>query len=105
MKLPPLEKQFLISPPASPPVGWTQSVEMAPVICDFDLMSRLAAFTVDDKYELHSGENGQPAIVVTPCVLPGNQTFDNSNYESENSTPLSPGLTRKLPPQTPRPPD
>lgn len=101
MKLPPLEKQFLISPPSSPPVGWTQSVEMAPVICDFDLMSRLASFTVDDKYELHSGENGQPAIIVTPCTLSlSNQIYDNI----DQIEPLSPSLKLKLLP-TPRPPD
>lgn len=43
---------------------------MAPVVCDFDLMARLAAFTVEDDYELHSGNeaDGQPAIVVTPAV-------------------------------------
>lgn len=45
LKLPPLEKQFLISPPCSPPVGWVQQSEMAPIVCDFDLMARLAAFT------------------------------------------------------------
>ncbi|VDO17027.1 unnamed protein product [Brugia timori] len=51
LKLPPLEKQFLISPPASPPVGWEQSQEMAPVVCNFDLMAKLAALTVDDTFE------------------------------------------------------
>lgn len=52
LKLPPLEKQFLISPPASPPVGWEQSHEMAPVVCSFDLMAKLAAFSVEDTYEV-----------------------------------------------------
>lgn len=66
--MPPLEKQFLISPPSSPPVGWTQVVEMPPVICDFDLMSRLAAYSVEDNYEVHGGDDpAQPKIVVTPC--------------------------------------
>lgn len=42
LKLPELEKQFLISPPASPPVGWEQTREEEPVI-NFDLISRLTA--------------------------------------------------------------
>lgn len=52
LKLPPLEKQFLISPPSSPPVGWEQSHEMAPVVCNFDLMAKLAALSVEDTFEV-----------------------------------------------------
>lgn len=46
LSLPPLEKQFLISPPASPPVGWEQEHEAAPnkLVFDFDLFVRLSAF-------------------------------------------------------------
>lgn len=94
---------------------------MAPVVCDFDLMSRLAALTVDDKYELFEGDEQQrrPSIVVTPCTgeakagggigdglmtgktaraaSPGNDT-DNS---SDSELPVRP----KIPlPHTPRPP-
>ena len=36
-------KMFLISPPASPPVGWEQSREAAPVRNDFHLVSALAS--------------------------------------------------------------
>jgi|UniRef100_A0AC35GQZ2 hypothetical protein len=95
LKLPPLEKQFLISPPTSPPVGWEQSIEMAPVVCSFDLMSRLAAHSVEDKYEVHGGDPNQPKIVVTPA----------KNSESEVavlSGILSP--TKGSIPHTPRPP-
>ncbi|KAI6209399.1 Protein sarah [Aphelenchoides besseyi] len=81
LKLPPLEKQFLISPPSSPPVGWIQSSEMAPIVCDFDLMSRLAAYTVEDDYELHEGVSGQPAIVVTPCKHPQNDSSSNERLQ------------------------
>lgn len=42
LKLPALEKQFLISPPCSPPVGWEQSRESEPVV-NFELLSRLAS--------------------------------------------------------------
>lgn len=107
MALPPLEKQFLISPPTSPPVGWTQSTEMAPVICDFDLMARLAAFTVEDNYELHSGdsENGQPAIVVTPALSAASSSLHLETVVLPNSSAQSPlpGAKTTLP-HTSRPP-
>ncbi|CAB3401588.1 unnamed protein product [Caenorhabditis bovis] len=67
---PPLEKQFLISPPCSPPVGWAQTREMAPVVCDFDLMARLASFAIDEKYEVHNGDESTPTIVIHPCETP-----------------------------------
>lgn len=71
---------------------------MAPVVCDFDLMSRLASFTVEDKYELYSGENGKPAIIVTPCTFSSNNQFCD-NIINEKGTHF-----QKLP-HTPRPPN
>ena len=41
MHVPPLEKQFLISPPCSPPVGWEQPREDKPVV-DYDLLTAMA---------------------------------------------------------------
>ncbi|EFO86834.1 hypothetical protein GCK72_010597 [Caenorhabditis remanei] len=67
---PPLEKQFLISPPCSPPVGWEQTKDMPPVVCNFDLMARLASFAIDEKYEVHNGDDLTPTIVVHPCETP-----------------------------------
>jgi hypothetical protein len=100
LKLPPLEKQFLISPPSSPPIGWEQSTEMAPVVCNFDLMARLAAYTVDDKYEVHGGDPNQPKIVVTPAK-------NADELEADASAAALSGLstpTKGAIPHTPRPP-
>ncbi|KIH52031.1 hypothetical protein ANCDUO_17875 [Ancylostoma duodenale] len=43
---------------------------MPPVICNFDLMARLASFALDDKYEVHNGDKDTPAIIVHPCETP-----------------------------------
>nr|CAD2167161.1 unnamed protein product [Meloidogyne enterolobii] len=129
LKLPPLEKQFLISPPSSPPVGWVQHAEMAPVVCNLDLMSRLASLAVDDKFELYEGDEHQrrPSIVVTPCGIDGDGrgkssifgrrvvSMDSSNNinvvgENDSDSANSESEQQILPPtkvqmpHTPRPP-
>ncbi|VDO48465.1 unnamed protein product, partial [Onchocerca flexuosa] len=86
LKLPPLEKQFLISPPASPPVGWEQSREMAPVVCNFDLMAKLASLT------LYEGDEDKPKIVIHPANEGNNLT------PAQSTMPKTP-----RPPTTPRP--
>ncbi|VDN03938.1 unnamed protein product [Thelazia callipaeda] len=88
LKLPPLEKQFLISPPASPPVGWEQSREMAPIVCNFDLMAKLAALSVEDTFEVYEGDENKPKIVVHPA--------------NERENDVLPA--QSLMPRTPRPP-
>ena len=44
LHVPPVERQFLISPPASPPVGWEQPKEDKPVV-DYDLLSAMASLS------------------------------------------------------------
>nr|CAI5859899.1 unnamed protein product [Callosobruchus analis] len=56
-------KQFLISPPASPPLDWEPRPEGEPII-NHDLLAALATLTPGGTHELHPSSPGQPSIVV-----------------------------------------
>jgi len=60
------EKQFLISPPASPPVGWEPIEENKPAF-NFDLVSALVEMAPGQAHELHKGKDGAPSVVVHVC--------------------------------------
>ncbi|XP_031559645.1 calcipressin-2-like [Actinia tenebrosa] len=66
LKPPPLTKQFLISPPPSPPVGWEQTHEASPII-NYDLLTAVAALDKSEPYELHPPDTDAPSIVVHLC--------------------------------------
>jgi len=74
LHVPPSEKQFLISPPASPPVGWEQPKEDKPVV-DYDLLSAMASLSPGENHELHPSKQvtmlgksiSTPSIVVQVC--------------------------------------
>lgn len=66
-------KQFLISPPASPPAGWEPREENEPLV-NHDLLAALASLTPGESHELHPQTEDQPAIIVHTARLPDTAT-------------------------------
>lgn len=65
---PPPDKQFLISPPASPPLDWEPRPEHEPLV-NHDLLAALATLAPGGSHELHPPGPGQPGIVVHTAGL------------------------------------
>nr|CAG4643559.1 EOG090X0FJX [Ilyocryptus agilis] len=66
LQIPPPVRQFLISPPASPPVDWASGHEAEPIV-NYDLLSAIASLGPGDEHELLPAEADKPGIVVHIC--------------------------------------
>lgn len=66
LRAPALTKQFLISPPASPPVGWEPRDEGEPLV-NYDLLAAIANLTPGEAHEIHPPTDSHPGIVVHVC--------------------------------------
>lgn len=61
-------KQFLISPPASPPAGWEPREEGEPLV-NHDLLAALANLTPGESHELHPPTPEHPGIIVHTALM------------------------------------
>lgn len=92
-------RQFLISPPASPPVGWEPREEGEPLI-NYDLITALTKLTPGCTHELHPPSEAQPGIVVHVC---GDEDEEVKEQPPEQVSPGSAQNKMKIQ-QTKRPP-
>ena len=94
LKLPQAEKLFLISPPASPPVGWEQIIEDAPVV-NYELLSAISQLEIPGKpVELVSKTNNTPGIIVVGCE---DIDFGPKQMKSMNAMPREELQTKRPP--------
>ncbi|XP_075873661.1 calcipressin-1 isoform X1 [Nelusetta ayraudi] len=98
------DKQFLISPPASPPVGWEQSQDATPVI-NYDLLCAISKLGPGEKYELHTATPTTPSVVVHVCEDEhgGNGGGDSSSAPDDSDQDDKPRPPRPKIVQTRRP--
>ncbi|XP_058058075.1 protein sarah [Anopheles bellator] len=113
LKPPAPVKQFLISPPASPPAGWEPAEEAEPLV-NHDLLAALASLTPGESHEIHAQSENHPGIIVhtagqqsdggpgdgqdeddgntSPCM---GSSFEDDDPDKENAGVIVGGNVRK----------
>uniref|UniRef100_A0A8D0AJQ5 Regulator of calcineurin 1 n=2 Tax=Sander lucioperca TaxID=283035 RepID=A0A8D0AJQ5_SANLU len=89
------DKQFLISPPASPPVGWEQSNDAMPVI-NYDLLCAISKLGPGEQYELQTATPTTPSVVVHVCEdeRGGDASAPDDSDPDEQPRPLRPRIVQ-----------
>lgn len=77
-------KQFLISPPASPPAGWEPRAEGEPLV-NHDLLAALANLTPGESHELHPQTPEHPGIIIHTAIT-NLKDVDNANETDAATT-------------------
>eukprot|EP01135_Chromosphaera_perkinsii_P007654 Nk52_evm110s914 gene=Nk52_evmTU110s914 len=87
LQVPELTKQFLISPPSSPPPGWQQVHEQPPVVNE-ELLSALRKLTCDGK--VHTLYESTPEVPIITL-----EDFATEEEEKRRKKNKKPGLKMK----------
>ncbi|CAK9295171.1 unnamed protein product [Gordionus sp. m RMFG-2023] len=85
LKIPPPFRNFLISPPCSPPEGWEQAPEARPVL-NYDLISALAQLTPGESHELHPETHKTPKIIVHIAKDENDEDDEEESSEDPDSS-------------------
>jgi len=81
-------KQFLISPPASPPAGWEPRAEGEPLV-NHDLLAALATLTPGESHELLAQTENKPGIYIHAAPAPGPVVTVPACPESPQKVPIA----------------
>ncbi|XP_028837414.1 calcipressin-1 isoform X2 [Denticeps clupeoides] len=87
------DKQFLISPPASPPVGWEQAADAEPVV-NYDLLCAVSKLGPGEHYELHTGTTTTPSVIVHVCENEPDSSEGEAEAETEEGKRARPKIVQ-----------